>query len=454
MITKYIKRQETINLAVVPCNVDVATTEALEMAREVDPKGNRTLGILTKPDLVDKGTEQQVLCTVQNKVYPLKKGYMMVKCRGQKEIQDNISLQDALKKEKEFFTNHQDFRPLLDAGLATIPNLAERLSKELVTHIAKSLPNIKYQIKRKLQEAEDELNVIGGGLPDSDDERIQFLMKIITDFTAAIKEIVTGEQDGESEDLKLFKNLRKLFNSWDKDIKHSSLQFVHDLRKERNFYENYVRGRELLGFTNYRKMENMLHKQILTFQEPAIKMLHTISELVQKCFINEASKWFEKFGKLHEAAMDKIQDISRAQEQEAEKTITLQFEMEGIIYCQDSMYSKALSNERAEGTSGNKLQLQEQGQLTIDELACKMQAYLTEATTRLSNQIPLIIQHYVLKENSNKLHTQMLLLIQNKQNTHLLEETHELSEQRQKLKNQIQRLRLAQERVTKFTGHS
>ena len=44
LIKKYIQRQETINLVVVPCNVDIATTEALSMAQEVDPDGDRTIG--------------------------------------------------------------------------------------------------------------------------------------------------------------------------------------------------------------------------------------------------------------------------------------------------------------------------------------------------------------------------------------------------------------------------
>ena len=44
LIRKYIVKQETINLVVVPCNVDIATTEALSMAQEVDPDGDRTIG--------------------------------------------------------------------------------------------------------------------------------------------------------------------------------------------------------------------------------------------------------------------------------------------------------------------------------------------------------------------------------------------------------------------------
>ncbi|CAI9620229.1 unnamed protein product [Staurois parvus] len=110
MISKYIKRQETINLVVVPSNVDIATTEALEMARTVDPSGQRTLGILTKPDLVDKGAEEDIVNIVKNLVYTLRKGFMIVKCRGQKEIQNNICLEDAIRNERAFFENHEHFR--------------------------------------------------------------------------------------------------------------------------------------------------------------------------------------------------------------------------------------------------------------------------------------------------------------------------------------------------------
>lgn len=48
-------------LVVVPANVDAATQEILEMARDVDPDGDRTVGVLTKPDLVDKGAERNVV---------------------------------------------------------------------------------------------------------------------------------------------------------------------------------------------------------------------------------------------------------------------------------------------------------------------------------------------------------------------------------------------------------
>ncbi|XP_055735201.1 interferon-induced GTP-binding protein Mx-like [Salvelinus fontinalis] len=110
LIMKFIKNKITIILAVVPCNVDIATTEALKMAQEVDPEGTRTMAILTKPDLIDPGEEKNVLEIVQNSVMDLKMGYFIVKCHGQKKIDENMSITDAIEEELEFFKTHEHFR--------------------------------------------------------------------------------------------------------------------------------------------------------------------------------------------------------------------------------------------------------------------------------------------------------------------------------------------------------
>lgn len=70
----------------------------------------RFTGILTKPDLVDRGTEDRVVDVVRNLVYHLKKGYMIVKCRGQQDIQYQLSLSKAMQKERAFFEDHPYFR--------------------------------------------------------------------------------------------------------------------------------------------------------------------------------------------------------------------------------------------------------------------------------------------------------------------------------------------------------
>lgn len=82
LIMKYIRPENALILALTPANTDLANSDALQLAREVDPKGDRTIGVLTKIDLMDEGTD--AIEMLQGKLYPLKLGYFGVKCRSQK----------------------------------------------------------------------------------------------------------------------------------------------------------------------------------------------------------------------------------------------------------------------------------------------------------------------------------------------------------------------------------
>jgi len=101
MVRRYIENPRTIILAVVPANVDIATQEILTLAAEVDPSGQRTLGVLTKPDLVDRGAEQDILDLVRGKRNKLNLGYCIVRNRGQQERA--ASSAERHKVETEFF---------------------------------------------------------------------------------------------------------------------------------------------------------------------------------------------------------------------------------------------------------------------------------------------------------------------------------------------------------------
>ena len=55
LLDSFMRQPETIILAVIPANQDIATIDVLERAYEYDPAGVRTIGVLTKPDLIDRG---------------------------------------------------------------------------------------------------------------------------------------------------------------------------------------------------------------------------------------------------------------------------------------------------------------------------------------------------------------------------------------------------------------
>lgn len=461
LIRTYIQKQETINLVVVPSNVDIATTEALSMAQEVDPEGDRTIGILTKPDLVDKGTEEKVVDVVRNLVCHLKKGYMIVKCRGQQDILEQLSLAEALQKEQAFFKEYPHFRILLDEGKATVPCLAERLTMELISHICKSLPLLENQIKNCHQSASEELQKYGADIPEDDNEKTYFLIEKINAFNQDITAIVQGEENVGEGECRLFTRLRNEFLSWSKEIQKNFQQGYDVLYNEVWTFEKQYRGRELPGFVNYRTFENIIRKQIKTLEEPAIEMLHKITEMVRVAFSRVSEKNFQEFFNLHRTTKSKLEDIRLEQEKEAEKSIRLHFQMEQIIYCQDQVYRGALQKVRENEAEDEKKKAktsiasksEDLQNSSMAEIFQHLNAYRQEAHNRISSHIPLIIQYFILKMFAEHLHKSMLQLLHEKDSYRwLLKEHSDTSEKRKFLKERLARLSQARRRLAKFPG--
>nr|AAX36236.1 myxovirus resistance 1 [synthetic construct] len=462
LIKKYIQRQETISLVVVPSNVDIATTEALSMAQEVDPEGDRTIGILTKPDLVDKGTEDKVVDVVRNLVFHLKKGYMIVKCRGQQEIQDQLSLSEALQREKIFFENHPYFRDLLEEGKATVPCLAEKLTSELITHICKSLPLLENQIKETHQRITEELQKYGVDIPEDENEKMFFLIDKINAFNQDITALMQGEETVGEEDIRLFTRLRHEFHKWSTIIENNFQEGHKILSRKIQKFENQYRGRELPGFVNYMTFETIVKQQIKALEEPAVDMLHTVTDMVRLAFTDVSIKNFEEFFNLHRTAKSKIEDIRAEQEREGEKLIRLHFQMEQIVYCQDQVYRGALQKVREKELEEEKkkkswdfgaFQSSSATDSSMEEIFQHLMAYHQEASKRISSHIPLIIQFFMLQTYGQQLQKAMLQLLQDKDTySWLLKERSDTSDKRKFLKERLARLTQARRRLAQFPG--
>ncbi|CAG0903889.1 unnamed protein product, partial [Darwinula stevensoni] len=146
MVLRYINPENTLILAVTPAAEDLANSDALKLARQVDPKGLRTIGVLTKLDLMDRGTN--ALTVLQNNLYPLKRGYIGVVNRSQKDIQEGKDLSAAREDEEYFFRNHPAYSDLLDrVGTRTLQKL---LNRQLEQHIKEKLPGIQSNLKQRM----------------------------------------------------------------------------------------------------------------------------------------------------------------------------------------------------------------------------------------------------------------------------------------------------------------
>uniref|UniRef100_A0A8C8I387 Uncharacterized protein n=1 Tax=Oncorhynchus tshawytscha TaxID=74940 RepID=A0A8C8I387_ONCTS len=464
LIRKFIMKQETINLVVVPCNVDIATTEALKMAQEVDPEGERTLGILTKPDLVDKGTEEMVVDIVHNEVIHLTKGYMIVKCRGQKEIMERVSLTEATEREKAFFKEHAHLSTLYDEGHATIPKLAEKLTIELVHHIEVNSSSITFhsmtlrcQIEAKLSETHAELERYGTGPPEDSAERLYFLIDKVTAFTQDAINLSTGEEMKSGVRLNVFSTLRKEFGKWKLHLERSGENFNQRIEGEVADYEKTYRGRELPGFINYKTFEVMVKDQIKQLEEPAVKKLKEISDAVRKVFLQLAQSSFTGFPNLLKSAKTKIEAIKQVNESTAESMLRTQFKMELIVYTQDSTYSHSLCERKREEDEDRPLTeirstiFSTDNHATLQEMMLHLKSYYWIASQRLADQIPMVIRYLVLQEFASQLQREMLQTLQEKdQIEQLLKEDIDIGSKRAALQSKLKRLMKARSYLVEF----
>ncbi|XP_031133765.2 interferon-induced GTP-binding protein Mx isoform X3 [Sander lucioperca] len=462
LIQKFIKRQETISLVVVPCNVDIATTEALKMAKEVDPDGERTLGILTKPDLVDKGTEETVVATVHNEVIPLKKGYMIVRCRGQKDITDKLSLTEAIEREKAFFKNHVQFQILYDEGCATVPKLAEKLTLELVHHIQRSLPQLEEQIEKKLTKTQAQLKKYGNGPPPDATERLGFLIDRVTAFTHDAISLAAGEELKFGGSPNIFAILRKEFAVWKDVIERSGTTFNWNIEREVVQYERKYRGRELPGFINYKTFEGMVKEQIKQLEGPAVLKLKEVAEIVKKELFELAQSSLVGLPYLIKTAQMKIEAIRKERETAAESMLRTQFKMELIVYTQDSTYSKKLGKRKREdeqlsvtvfnGVTVKPSTSSTDSGATLKEMIKHLKSYYQIAGQRLADQIPLVIRYQMLQESAIQLQREMLQMLQDKEKTEtLLQEDSGIKAKRIHLQNRLKRLSKARMLLTDFS---
>ncbi|XP_076609440.1 interferon-induced GTP-binding protein Mx [Chaetodon auriga] len=466
LIQRFITKQETISLVVVPCNVDIATTEALKMAQEVDPDGERSLGILTKPDLVDKGTEETVVDIVHNEVIHLKKGYMIVRCRGQKEITDKVSLGEAIEKEKAFFRDHVYFHTLYNEGHATVPKLAEKLTLELVHHIEKSLPRLEEQIEEKLAQTCAELERYGNGPPSDAAERLVFLIDKVTAFTQDAISLTTGEELKCGDRLNIFSTLRREFGKWIAHLDRSGENFNKRIEREVEEYEERYRGRELPGFINYKTFEFMVKEQIKQLEEPAVKRLKDIGDAVRKVFIQLAQSSFTGFPNLVKTAKAKIEAIKQEKESTAESMLRTQFKMELLVYSQDRTYSSSLSDRKREEDEDEKsgshrsdvptfkvktIVHSMDNHATLQELMLHLKSYYKIASQRLADQIPLVIRYQILQESAVQLQREMLQILQDKENSEiLLKEDLDIGSKRAALQSRLKRLTQARAYLVEF----
>ena len=185
MVLKQIMKSNAIILAVTAANTDLANSDGLKLAREVDPEGQRTIGVLTKVDLMDEGTD--VVDILAGRIIPLRLGYVPVVNRGQRDIENKRAISAALENERQFFENHRAYQN--KSSYCGTPYLARKLNLILMMHIKQTLPDIKARIQSSLTKYRAELASLGDSLLGNS---ANIVLNIITEFCNEYRTVLEG----------------------------------------------------------------------------------------------------------------------------------------------------------------------------------------------------------------------------------------------------------------------
>jgi len=238
LIGKYINSSKTIILSVMPARTDLEADIALDLIKEYDPKGLRTIGILTKVDLMNDNTDiSDYLSNNISKDLQLYYGYYAVRNRTTIET-NKISILEGFQKEKLYFENHPIYGNMKDKSHLGIPNMTNKISDILVHKIKKNLPFILDEINQTLFSMENELLDLGTNIPKSEEGKISLIHSLISNLTCEFVSVI--EDRGVM--LNTGRNIKNIFIKFRESIEKYNPFLDFETNKE--YIENSIKNCE------------------------------------------------------------------------------------------------------------------------------------------------------------------------------------------------------------------
>ncbi|KAG5626561.1 hypothetical protein H5410_011779 [Solanum commersonii] len=264
-----------IILAVSPANQDLATSDAIKISREVDPKGERTFGVLTKIDLMDKGTD--AVDMLEGRAYKLQFPWIGVVNRSQADINKNVDMIAARRREKEYFSSTPEYRHL--ASRMGSEHLGKVMSKHLEAVIKSRIPGLQSLINKTIIDLESELSRLGKPIATDAGGKLYMVMEVCRTFDGIFKEHLDGVRPGGDKIYNVFDNqlpaaLKRL--QFDKQL---SMDNVRKLITEADGYQPHLIAPE----QGYRRLIESSLISIKGPAEAAVDAVHAIlKDLVHK----------------------------------------------------------------------------------------------------------------------------------------------------------------------------
>ncbi|KDO30068.1 hypothetical protein SPRG_05259 [Saprolegnia parasitica CBS 223.65] len=310
MCTEFISNPNSIILAVTAANTDLANSDSLKMARAIDPDGIRTIGVLTKLDLMDNGTDAMEM--LQGRVIPLKKGYVGVVNRSQADINNNVGIRDSVAKETMFFKNHASYRAI--ASRMGTQFLSKSLNTILMHHIRDCLPEIKSRISAMLSELDLEMDGMGNPTESMSKTALgATLLQLISHFSSSFINSLDGRHTQANDMAELYGGARisYIFN----EVFSKSLQAVDPFDQLsdadiRTTIRNANGPRQSL-FVPEISFELLAKRQIARLEAPGLQCVDLVFDELQRVTSQCETVELTRFADLRDRVVEVVNGLLR-----------------------------------------------------------------------------------------------------------------------------------------------
>uniref|UniRef100_A0A8C1Z7L1 Dynamin-2 n=1 Tax=Cyprinus carpio TaxID=7962 RepID=A0A8C1Z7L1_CYPCA len=324
MLMQFVTKDNCLLLAVSPANSDLANSDALKIAKEVDPQGLRTIGVITKLDLMDEGTDARDI--LENKLLPLRRGYIGVVNRSQKDIDGKKDINAAMAAERKFFLSHPSYRHLADR-MGT-PYLQKTLNQQLTNHIRDTLPALRTKLQSQLLSIEKEVEEYKNFRPDDPSRKTKALLQMVQQFSVDFEKRIEGSGDQiDTYELSGGARINRIFHERF-PFELVKMEFNEkELRKEISYAIKNIHGIRTGLFTPDMAFETIVKRQIGKIKEPCQKCVDmVISELVNT--VRQCTKKLAQYPMLREEMERIVTQHIRDRESRTKQQVLLLIDIE------------------------------------------------------------------------------------------------------------------------------
>ena len=470
MCRRYAEDPLTIILCVIAANSDIATSDGLMLAKEIDTTGSRTIGVLTKLDIMDAGTDARK--TLMNEEIPLRLGYVGVKNRSKQDLINKLSMEETTRKEKEFFKSHPVYKNIPPGHLGT-DVLINKLTKIYFKIIRENLPRIIKAINERLKSAEEELQGLGQPMPTDDAGKMSMLWNMINEYCDIFRKVLQGKYNNkrlnflEGEGGFKIKILyKKLLEEFTGDYKATKGYTDENINYALTIHE----GDSIPGFPSVDAFIYLLRPQLEKLKDPIEECFQNVFQYLDFLSGKILEKTFTRFPQAINDMTDLVTNYLIEERDKTKYLIDSVVEMEiNYLFTNDAEYLNNFTtfipkNQRpvapnnppgqpgqpGQGAGNNQNEIRPQPPidaktLFVKEIRNRIEAYFKLIVRNLRDSIPKLMGNYLIKEIEENMQLKLYNKLYNaREMTDLLCEPESVAERRKELNDLIKVMRNAQ----------